>query len=322
MTIQARFVQEGEMIDWTSDAAYNSGDVIQLKDGRAAVVGEDVASGKPVGVYVGGIFKVQKTTSMVFLNGGRAYWDNSASLAHYKKVNDRDFYLGRFTADAASADTVCYLALNVDPPYDIDAFRDPCKSALAGTPAASAFGYPRRIGGAIELELTATSEAQKVDLMTVDGFDPSTSNAIVEFAFRVTNDGGSGAQDFSIGVADGTNATDFESVNAFVAIHLDGNVTAINAESDDNSTDVNPTDTTKTYSEGSAVANRKEVWMDFRDPADVQIYVDGVLVLPSSVFTAGVTATTLFLIAHLEKTTGTDVYVVAIDWLRCRLSRV
>ena len=98
-------VQCGESVDWTADAAYSAGDVIQLRDGRAGVVSNDVASGGVVGVWVSGIFKFLKTTSMVLLNGGRAYWDHSANKVHFARVSDRDFFqVGKpYTASLALA---------------------------------------------------------------------------------------------------------------------------------------------------------------------------------------------------------------------------
>ncbi len=304
----------------TLEAAIVAGDIWQLKDGRAAYKKGSAGSvGDRANFETDGQVVVPKTTGIVILDGGRVYWDASASKAHFKKVNDRDLYIGRAVGDAASVDTEMTVNLNVDPRYDIDVTLDPCISTPVGTAAAGGFGYPVQLGGANVLEITATNEAQKVELMSTDGF-ALTANAIVEFAFRVLSDGGSGTQDMTIGAASGTNATDFESVAEFVAIHLDGNVTAINVESDDGTTDVPPTDSTKVYVEGSAIAQRVEVWMDFRDRSDVQVYVDGVLVLASTVFTLALAAGPLFLIAHLEKTATTDVYTIAFDWLRARFS--
>ena len=320
-TAEAFHVSCGDTIDWTADAAYSAGDVIQLPDGRAGVVSVDVESGYTVGVHVSGIFQMTKTTSMACLRGGRAYWDHSANKVYYKKVNDKDFYVGRYSQDTLTESaTTCYVDLNVDPPYDIDAMRDPCLSVLAGTAAAGGFGYPVRLGGAHVLELTATNEAQKVDLLTVDGFAVA-ANAVVEGAFRIINDGSNATQDFTIGCASGTHATDFQSVAEFVAVSTVGNSTNINVQSDDGTTDVTPTDSTLDYVEGSAVANRVEFWIDLRDPADAQVYVNGVLVLGATTFTLAAATGPLFLIAHLEKTSGTDVYKVGVDWLRARYTQ-
>lgn len=292
-------------------------EVWQMPTGEAGFY--DNAVGKAAGQYA--TFKTRddcvlsKATGFVALKGGRAYWDHSANNVTYKRVNDKDFYVGRFAEDAISAADECVVDLNADPPYDIDIARDAFLSVPVGTQAVGAFGYPKRVGGAHILELTATSEAQKIDMLSVDGFDLD-ANAIVEAIFCITNDGSNATQDFTIGVASGTHASNFQTIASFVAVSTVGASTAINAQSDDNSTDVDPEDTTLTYSEGSAVANRVTVWFDFRDPADVQIYVDGVLVNAATVFTAG-TSGTHFLIAHLEKTTGTDVYAVRVDALRC-----
>lgn len=304
----------------TLAASAAAGEVRQLASGLAGVLkgGSAGGSGDRKTFETRGLFTVTKATGVVLLDGGRVYWDHSANNATYKKVNDRDFYLGRAVGDAAGVDTTCSVALNTDPPYDVDIDRDPCLSVPVGTPAAGGFGYPVRRGGCWVLELTATSEAQKVDLLSRDGFDLA-ANPIVEFVFVIENDGSNATQDFSIGVASGTHASDFQSVTSFVAISTVGNSTNINVQSDDNSTDVAPTDSTLDYTEGTAVGQRVECWLDFRNPADVQVYVNGANVLPATTFTAG-TSGTHHLIAHLEKTSSTDVYKVAVEWLRVRLA--
>ena len=105
MTIEAQLYQEGCSIEFTADASYTAGEMIQLPDGRAGVVKEDVTSGNIGVCYVGGIFLMQKTTSMVLLQGGRAFWDHSVNKVYFRKINDRDFYAGRVLSDAASAAT-------------------------------------------------------------------------------------------------------------------------------------------------------------------------------------------------------------------------
>jgi hypothetical protein len=156
--------------------------------------------------------------------------------------------------------------------------------------------------------------------MTRDGFSKD-ANAIVEGAFLILSDGSNATQDFTIGAASGTHATDFQSVAEFVAVSTVGNSTNLNVQSDDSTTDVPPTDSTLDYTEGSAVAQRVEFWIDMRDPNDCQVYINGVLVLGATVFTLAAASGPLFLIAHLEKTAGTDVYKVAVEWLRARYAQ-
>lgn len=315
--------QAGCVLDWTADADYSSGDIIQMPDGRAGQVTLDVTSGNLVGVRVEGIVKANKTTSMVFLKGGRAFWDFSANKCHFKKVNDQDFLAGRYTQDAASADTVAYIELNVNPPPDIDIARDAFSTILVGTPAALAasFGEPRRRGGSNFFQLSATSEAQKVDALSVEGF-ATAANAIIEFALRFPNGGSASASDFNVGIASGTHASDFDSVAQYLALHVDGGSTNLNLQSKDGTTTVASTDTTLDYTAGTALTNRFEVWMDMRDPADVQVYIDGVLVLGSTVFNVAAYAGQWFLIAHVEKSTGTETGDMSLDWLRARFSQI
>jgi len=320
---EATYIRDRHDNRVTALAAIASGEVFQLKDGRAAVKTglEAAAINDRVNFNTKGKFTVTKTAGFVGLDGGRAFWDVSASAVNYKKVNDRDFYLGRFVGDAASADITCAVDINVDLRYDIDLHNDPANSILVGTPAALAgsLNYPRRMGGSNYYHLSATSEAQKVDLVSTDGFQKA-ANAIVEFAFRVPVGGSGSASDYSLGIANATHASDADTIADSVFIHLDGGALDIFAESDDGTTEVAATDTTINFVAGLTVAERVEVWFDMRDPADVQIYINGSLVLPATVFNVDAYTGHWFLMTHLEKTTGTETADLVVDWMRARFS--
>ena len=135
-----------------------------------------------------GQFTLKKAGNFVALRGGRAYWDHSANEVVFRKNHDRDYYIGRFAEDTLQTSISCVVDLNADPNYDIDLARDAFESVLVGTPAAAGFGYPRRLGGALLFELSGTTEAQKVDALSVDGFDKN-AKAIIEGAIRVISDG-------------------------------------------------------------------------------------------------------------------------------------
>jgi predicted RecA/RadA family phage recombinase len=314
-------VRGGNEIRKTAAAAVAAGAVNQLADGRAAVyTGQAAAaSGDRTNWTTEGQYVFTKATGVLMVDGQRVYWDRSTPAATFRKVNDRDYYLGRLVGDAASADTTCTVNLNVDPEYDLSIEDSPCLSTIVGTAAAGGFGYPVHLGGASILELTATNEAQKVDLMTVDGFAVG-ANAIVEGEFRVISDGAGSAVDVSIGVANGTHATDADSITESLFIHLDANNTNINVESDDGTTEVAATDSTADYTEGSTKACQVHFVMDMRDPADIQVIVNGALVLGSTVFKLDAATGPLFLLAHVEKTSSTDTYKIAIDRLTARFA--
>ena len=312
---EATFKYDDSCVNYTAPAAMTSGEVVQLPTGRAGVAQATVSSGEVNSVAVNGVFAITKATGVVLLAGGKVYWDHSANNATYRKVNDRDFYVGRVVSDAASSATTCTVSLNVDPPADIDLARDAVLSVTVGTAAAGGFGYPVRLGGSHVLELTATNEAQKVDLLSDAGFSPS-AKPIIEAVIRVISDGSGTAADCNIGIASATHATDADSIAESLFVHLDANNTNINIESDDGTTEVAATDSTIDYTEGTAF----EVWFDCRDTADIQVYVNGVNVLPSSVFKLDAATGPLKLLAHLEKTSSTDAYKVAIDKLCARFN--
>jgi hypothetical protein len=327
---EATLVREASEFRLTSQAAVSVGDLHQLPSGEAGYylrvagsTGQPTAgaSGQAIDYKTTGKVTLPLTAGITVLSGGRAYWDHSANLVNYKKVNDRDFYIGRFSySDSGTySGGLCEVDLNKDPPYDIDLLRDAYLSVPVGTQAIGAFGFPKFLGGALSIELTATNEAQKIDALSVDGFT-RTANAIVEIVFRIPDDGAGAAADLSLFVANGTHATDADLIAESIGVHLNANDVNIYLESDDGTTEVAATDSTIDYTEGSAVANRAEVWMDFRTEADVQIYVNGVLALPSTVFNINVAAGPLFLLAHLEKSSSTDVYRAVIDRFCARYS--
>jgi len=293
----------------TAAAAAAAGEVWQLPDGRAGVftslnaaaANDSVNHSPQPAAYV-----MTKASGFVALAGGRAYWDHSANAVTYKKVNDRDFYLGRFGADAASADTTCVVILNIDPKYDIDMLADGALVVPTGTAAAGGFGYPQLYGGVPGLRLTATSEAQCVDMLSVDRFALG-SNWIAEFVVRFGANGSTSDVDIVVGVANGTSTSDPDAITESAFFSVDGGSTNINAESDDGTTEVAATDTTIDLTAGSAVANRVEFWLDGRDPSNVKYYVNGSEVLSATANLGNIAAATgpLGLLVLAEKVSGT-----------------
>lgn len=316
-----KYQDDANTIDYTPDAAITGGEVIQLADGRAAVINSDLASGEPGGASAEGVYSVAKTASIVFLKGDDVFWDHSANTATYKQVSDRDFWLGTAYEDAAAAATEVKVQLNVRAQYKVDLLTDAFKSALAGTAAAGGFGYPVRLGGSSILELTATNEAQKVDLLSVQGFAPD-SNWIAEGRFRVLSDGSGTAADLSLGVASATHATDADSIAESALIHLDANNVNINAECDDGTNETAATDTTIDYTEGSDAAHEVDFKIDGRDPSSLKFYINGARVLEGTTFNMSAASGPLFLLAHLEKTSSTDTYKIGVDKLRVRTGQL
>lgn len=308
---------EDKLFRFTSLGSYSVGQVIQLANGEAAFFEDRAASsGDPTTVRRRGVITVLKTSGIVILKGGEVWWDHSANVANYKKVSDRDFFVGTAAADATSTSTELDVILNQKPVWDIDISRDTFDTVYVGTQGLNTMGVFRR-GGAHKFILSSTNEAQKMDIFSRDRFAVG-ANAIIEACFTVNNDGAGSNTDVSIGVSNGTHASDFETVAEFVVLHLDGAATAINLASDDGTTDVNPTDTTLTYTEGSAVANRVYLWIDMRDPADVQCYVNGALALDGTAFNVNAATGPFGLIAHIEKSSSADVYELDLEYLRCR----
>jgi hypothetical protein len=315
---EARYRADDDKFTLLAQATIEPYQVVQAPSGQAAF--HDSAVAVATGAYTSnlrtrGKAEIEKTTSMVLLAGQEVYWDHSANKLHYAKVNDRDFFVGTVVEDATAAELTALVDLNKRQRFDIDVMRDAALTTIVGTQALDTMGLFAR-GGARRFILSATNEAQKIDMLSVDGF-ATGANTIAEILFRVPSDGAGTVVDVSLGVANGTHATDASSITERLFVHLDANATAINLESSDGTTTVAITDTTLDYVEGSAVANRVHVLMDLRDLTDIQVYVNGVLALGSTVFKLNAATGPLFLLAHVEKTASTDTYELALDALRC-----
>lgn len=314
MTIEAaRVADDGDSLGLTLLATCAPCEIWQLPDGRAGVR-QGLRSGAAGELYdfsCEGVFRVPKVSGVVLLDGGRLYWDHSAGNATYKRGNDRDFYLGTVVGDTASTATEVLVNLNARQ-RNVLSLQD---SSFQHVPVLTA-GTPvlRALGGNRALVFSATAEAQKLDLLSDEGFAPG-ANAIVEAIVNVVTNGDAAAVDFNVGVASGTHATDADSIAESLFIHIDGASVNINAESDDGTTEVAATDTTVDFTAGTPF----EVWFDLRDPSDIQIYVNGALVLGSTVFKLNAATGPLKLLAHLEKSSDDSPGEFHVNALQVRL---
>lgn len=297
MTAEAVHLQDGVSIDHTPTTAMTAGEVRQLPDGRACYAPTEIAAGKKGAVTVQGIVEVLKTASMVMLKGSRVFWDASANKAHLLRVNDTtDFYLGIVQETAASAGTTVKVAINADPKYTID-LGDGFWSVPVATAGISQCVIGHKEGASLIFDTTV--EAQKMDALSNLGIDVGTP-CLVEAEICINLNGDDAAFDLNVGLANATHATDADSITESLFIHMDGNSLNICAESDDGTTEVAATDTTKDAVVGTPFLAQ---W-DLSDYEDIQLYINGVNVLPDSVFKLDAATGPLKLLAHMEKSSN------------------
>lgn len=74
----SRFVQEGEAIDYTPNAAVTAGDVVVISDDLIGIATHDIAASVLGSLAVEGVFDVPKVTGAISL-GDKVYWDADAS---------------------------------------------------------------------------------------------------------------------------------------------------------------------------------------------------------------------------------------------------
>lgn len=301
----------------TAAAAVASGEVWQLPNGRAAVFSGLVAAaaGDRTNFVDVDQVTVTKKAGQVWIDGGPIWWDHSANEATALEpigAGDRDFFLGCAVGDAASADVLGAVNLNVKPEYIIDSARDNGDTVIVKTVVGSTtVEVPNLIqrGGMLVANFGTTAEAQKVDWLSDRSF-AIASNFVAEILIELATAADAAAADINVGVASGTHATDFEAVAEFAAFQMNGANLNINAHSDDGTSDVAITDTTIDWAAGTPV----RLWLDGRDPTNVKYYVEGSEVLAATANLGKLTAATgpLFAIFHMEKTSDDSPGVVKV----------
>lgn len=283
----------------TPAAGYTVGQVLQLPDGRAAVVSgtKNLTSGQAASLQVAGERTFAKTASVVCVEGAQMYWDRSANTATpLLAITGADFKVGTVVTDAAATATTVVVNLNCEPEYAIDLLRDPGTSVAVGAGGPALTVHP----GYLKFALTTDAQDQKIDLLS-DASVPVTIPFIVEGRITIADNGDTADLDINVGVANGTHATDADSITESVFLHFDGNDLKINAESDDGTTEVAATDTTIAHVEDTYF----DFVMDCRDLTDIQIYINGVLALGASVFKLNAATGPMKLLAHVEKYNAT-----------------
>jgi hypothetical protein len=302
--------------DWndnrlTIQSAIAGGKLFQLRDGRGAYYNSQIAASLgTANLRFDSIDQVViPKAAVALLDGGRVFWDRLNSVGTFKRLGaNRGFYMGRGIGDALSTDATATVSLNIDPPYDLDLAGQPFASALLGTTM-----LLNRRGGAHDMVLSATNEAQKVDALG-DEILLSTGKGIIEARIKVITGGAGATAKFNVGIAGGTHATNADSITQRLFCHLNSNDTKIYFESGDGTNSVAATDSLKTFTVGTAF----EVWFDVRDPTNVKLYVEGIQVLPGTVFNISAGVSNWFLLAHLVKTATVEIMEVQVDWNRGR----
>lgn len=302
------------VLDYTADAAISGGEVVQLRNGQAAVIPYDVANGEKGGAQTEGVYNVTKTASQVWLDGAPIWWDhsaNSATCVPPLTAGDRDFFLGSAVGDVASAATEGKVNLNVQPVYEIDLQRDGGDAAVVKT---SGTPYIYSIGGSLEGAFSATAEAQKVDWLSKRSFAVG-SNWILEAVVEVVTNADADVADLSIGVANATHASDADSITESAFFHFDmGADLDIDVESDDGTTEVAATDSTINWAVGTPL----HLVIDGRDPAGLVFYVNGVATGDAQTKVLSAASGPLKALFHLEKSSNDSPGVVQLDVLRVR----
>lgn len=301
MTVEANFVQDADIVQYTVTAAVVAGQVVQLPDGRAGVAVDGYAAGALGAFQVSGIANLNKTLTMVMLIGSEIFWDASANAAHLLHVNDKDFFVGTCQVSTLSADTTVKVAMNSRP--------SPTVSLAHGfvTAPVSTAGFLTNTGGGdhAQMALDAANEAQKVDAFTWRKMAIG-SQGVAHFLFNPNVNGTTSAVDISVGLANATHATDADSITEHVFLHVDGGSTTLNVQSKTSGATNAAATTTLSLTAGTALLFQ----IDFTDNTAVKCYVNGVRVMDgttgaSKTIDLSVCTGPLGLLVHMEKTSAT-----------------
>lgn len=310
MTAEAQVLREHGTLELSASAARSSGEVVQMPDGRAGVRqgGAVAASGDAVSYRIEGVVQVAKSTSVNFLPGQEVWWDTTNNYATHQLAGD--FFLGICCHDdttVLAAATVVKVDLNKRTSYLIDSRRDGGVNTITSTTAFTTALMTKQNGGDWHMQLAADNEAQCQDWLSEKSI-ARTGDGIAEFEINILAAAGS-ATDISVGLANASHASDADAITESVFVHIDGGSQDILLESDDGTTEVAATDTTLNW----VAATRFFVQIDWRNPADVQIYINGALMLTATTFVLTAATGPMKLLFHVEKSASTNTASVKVN---------
>lgn len=307
MAVEAQYLRSADMYEFTTVAAVESGQIVELPDGRVGVVAPlaGAAAATKTTAHTKGVFKCAKVASVTLLRGQEAYFvPSSNALSFYAPGR---VYAGIVVEDAAASASYVNVALNERKDYAIDTH----KSAWTTT-AVNGLGTTRLPGDQYQLAFDAVAEAAKAVLLSQNTVDVD-DKPIMEARIAVYDIGDAAALDIDVGLASGDHATDFETVAAFATVHFDGTALDIKVQSDDGTTDVAAADSTINAVDDTYF----HVLIDARDKTDVQVYVNGVDAVPAgTTLTLSAYTSTLSAIAHMEKTSDDTTAELRVDYMR------
>jgi len=298
---EAALYQDGTMIDWTPTAAVAAGEVIQLKDGRAAFAPTAIAAGVLGSVQVKGIAKVAKVITQTMLVSNQVFWDTSASTCNLLHGGSSDFYLGTVVEDAAYTGTTVKVNLNEKPKYTLalsDGFWAVPIPAITANPQGMMFAH----GNGVSMVFDTAAEAEKFDALSTNAVATSTPG-ILQARVCINLNGDASAFDFNVGLANESHATNADTITSSLFLHTDGGSLNLNFESDNATAEVAAEDSTI----DAVVGTPFLVTWDLRSWSDIKVYVNGLRVCDGTTgtartFTLAGVAGPLKLLAHMEKT--------------------
>lgn len=173
------------------------------------------------------------------------------------------------------------------------------------------------VNGIAVMAFDSTSEAATAAIYNAYSPFTITSNPVFETRLAIFDIGADATVDINFGLANDTHATDFDSVTRYAAFHLDGASLVLKAQSTDGTTTVAATSTGVTLVDNTYNTFK----IDASDLTDVKFYVNGTRVLATTTFDVSAWTGGCTPIIHVEKTTGTTLADVRVDWLRCQGGR-
>ena len=178
--------------------------------------------------------------------------------------------------------------------------------------------------GVLKFSADAVAEAATATLfMENSPLDPD-KGGIAEFLLGVFDIGDDAALDIDFGLADDDHATNFETIDEFVAFHLDGSDLSLKIHSDDGTTDTAAVDTTVDLVDDTFYAFR----IDYNDLSDVKFYYRALgaaswtRLLSGTTFDVSDASANWTPIVMVEKTSNDTTFDVRLDRVRVQAPRL
>ena len=108
--MQARFIHDGNAIDYRPDSDVAAGDVV-VQEQLVGIAKIDIPAGTLGALAVTGVFEIPKEPALRIMSGQEVYWDEAAGHVRLEAETGANKYIGKAVADSLDTEATVQVRL-------------------------------------------------------------------------------------------------------------------------------------------------------------------------------------------------------------------